>query len=179
MHELSLRDYLDDYIKTTSTDGSAWGYEACEYLVNLDTTGFKCIIDAGSGFSSFLMRRYHPHCEVISIDDNQKWLNKTVKFCERYDLNNGRFVMWNEFQNDPVNDVDLVLHDMGNRALRKSSAGFMIDRLKENGLIIFDDMNKPDLHDFIIDLLNKRQMIHEKIDNEDKYGRFSVEARFK
>jgi predicted O-methyltransferase YrrM len=134
-----------DYVDTVSEPSWALSLDTAAYL------GFLCdalrptrLLDTGSGFSSFVFRRYardarDADVEVVSVDDDAGWLDRTAAFLTRHELSTDRLVIW------PTELVtngryDLVCHDLASGALRDASIGPVLRSVtRPHGVVVIDD----------------------------------------
>ena len=80
-----LRPVFDEYVTSVSVPMAALSLETSALATVLcEITRPHRILDLGSGFSSYVFRRYaataSPQAEVWSIDDSPHWLEKTRGF---------------------------------------------------------------------------------------------------
>lgn len=105
----------------------------------------KTIADLGSGFSSFIFRTYamaNKSVSVYSVDDNKKWLRKTVTFLGKHQLSTAKMSTWSEFQNQKQ-PFDLVLFDLGNMNIRVETVTNAFSLVKPGGYLVLDDLHFP------------------------------------
>lgn len=128
------------------------------WAISLETAGLlhalcfllrpAAILDLGSGFSSFTFRSYarsapHP-CTVHSVDEDSHWLERTREFLGRHQLPTDGLFLWSEFRHRTPLNYDLILHDMGRMALRLKSLDTVFSCRAPAGLIVLDDMHRPE-----------------------------------
>ncbi len=106
------------------------------------------VVDLGSGFTSFALRRYAlgvPGLEVHSVDDNAEWLEKTRAYLNEKSLSDTNLAHWPDFAAaGRAGQFDLVLHDMGFMDTRFRELEPVLDLAKPGGLVILDDMHKTE-----------------------------------
>lgn len=131
-----------DYCTTVSTRSMAMSIESCTYLWHLCRyADAERVCDLGSGFTSYTLGVYartagHP-VEVVSVDTDPVWLNRTKAFCEANGVRGNRFQTWEEWKRE-TEPFDVIVHDIGAGDLRNEA---MIAAARRTGrLILFDDM---------------------------------------
>lgn len=108
----------------------------------------KTALDLGSGFSSFVLRRYsrdssHP-CVVHSVDDDPRWLDQTRNYLAAHGLSTDGIFLWPAFQARAPAHYDLVLHDMGRMNVRLETLPRVLDLPAPDGLLVLDDLHKQE-----------------------------------
>jgi predicted O-methyltransferase YrrM len=93
-------------------------------------------IDLGSGFSSYVLRRWarEADCVVFSVDDDPVWLTRTKEFLDGHDLPGGDLCLWPAL---PNRTFELVFHDLANGARREEAMATALQA--SSRLVIFDD----------------------------------------
>ncbi len=173
-----LLPFYDNYIHSISTDGMAVSLELATFCLALcRLMKPKRILDLGSGFSSFVFRRYTKEAggEVVSVDDDARWLGKTQQYLAKEQLSVQNLFEWS---NKPAvkGEFDLVLHDLGNRYTRGDVLPDIYALAAKNGVIILDDFHKPDyavrVKKFIVSQNNQFYSVYKY--TIDKFARYSV-----
>jgi len=144
--EARIRPAYERYVEEVSSPDMALSLQASVFLAAF-CEGFapKRILDLGSGFSSFVFRSYAASRNgvfVWSVDDSLDWLEQTRAYLASYNLSTERLVLWNSLETHSLDGIDLVCHDLGRMALRKSSLNLVL-KLGRRGVVFFDDMHKP------------------------------------
>lgn len=142
-----LKPAYHKYIREISTPEMAVSFETSQFLYILaKAMGAKRILDLGSGFSSYVFRLYSMDARsditVYSVDDNEKWLAKTIEFLRISKIREDNLLDWYSFQHLPPTSFDLIFHDLGNMALRAQALPFVISLLDTMGTLVLDDMHK-------------------------------------
>lgn len=142
-----LREAYEIYLREVSTADMAVSLETSRFLYAMSKLKRASrILDLGSGFSSYAFGLYslnvEPHAHVYSVDDDEKWLNKTRDFLIGRHIPNNHLMDWNSFVKSPPSTFDLIFHDLGNMNLRTESLPFIISLLDKSGVLILDDMHK-------------------------------------
>ena len=111
----------EEYTTSVSSPVAAISLELSYALWSiLRNTQPRCLVDLGSGFSSYLFRLYQSQrnaagqgCQVISCDDNSKWLQRTADYLSDKHLSVSGLVLWDELL-ETHQDIrpDLVLHEI-------------------------------------------------------------------
>ena len=108
----------------------------------------KTALDLGSGFSSFVLRRYSRDasnpCTVHSVDDDPRWLDRTRHYLAARNLQTDGMFLWPVFQAQAAAHYDFVLHDMGRMNLRLEAVPRVLDLVAPDGLLVLDDLQKQE-----------------------------------
>lgn len=108
----------------------------------------RTVLDLGSGFSSFVFRRYSrvasDPCTVHSVDDDPRWLERTREYLTTHNLPTDGIFLWPAFQARVAAHYDLVLHDMGRMTVRLETLPRVLDFIAPDGLLVLDDLHKPE-----------------------------------
>lgn len=169
-----------EYVNNISSPEMAVSLQTAVLLYYLSK--MKCpkrILDLGSGFSSYILRLYaHEHSEnveVYSIDDNNKWLEKTQKYLSINKLPSDNLKSLESFNfRSHVNSFDLVFHDLGNMNLRKKHLIDAVSVCKTtNGIVILDDIHKEDYKNFIRSVIPRYRCNYYNLNwiTRDDFGR--------
>jgi predicted O-methyltransferase YrrM len=134
------------------------------------------ILDLGSGFSSYLFRRFareaDPGVTVWSVDDQRRWLNQTRAFLEQENLPTANLCLWEGFHE---NGFDLILHDLGNLDLRISSLERVISLARPGAAIVLNDAHQRHYAQQAMQILASRGVRYSSLEEAttDRYGRYS------
>ena len=124
----------------------------------------KRLADLGSGFSSYVLRAWANKQtdvpEVWSVDDSAQWLEKTRGYLKAQDVGDERLCTWNDFIDAEKGEFDLVLHDMGSMEFRAETLQKVLDLVRPGGLVILDDMHKPEFREYALTALVDAGMDH-------------------
>lgn len=147
--EKEMRAVFREYTSTISLEGMPISFESACLLWSLcEATNPKRILDMGSGFSSFVFRRYQSTAgtkpEVWSVDENKDWLEITRTFLASHKLLEDNLLYWGDFKAVAPGRFDLISFDLGIISERPSIFEEMLALLNPGGLIILDDMHKPE-----------------------------------
>lgn len=165
-----MRDVYNEYVSDVSNEVWAISWELSKYLIKLiKTLKPKRILDLGSGYSSYIFRKYSD-AEVHSIDTEKVWLQKTKDFLEKNDVATDNVFHITEHKME--GEYDLILMDLG--VAERDRAGLLsVLRNHCSGVIVLDDMHIANYRkqarkvyekDIIIDLIDE---------TKDKYGRYA------
>lgn len=134
----ALRPAYSDYISTISTSGMAASLQTSSVLLAVARSrGVSSSLDLGSGFSSYVLRLVPGR--VVSLDDNEDWLEETRTFLTDHGQDDGGVGTWKDYI--PQGDCDLVFHDLANGDTRNAAMPTAVASLKPGGVIVFDDMH--------------------------------------
>ena len=181
IYKKPLQNYYDDYVANVSRSDMAISLETATFLnFVVSTRKPSSILDLGSGFSSFVFRKFSdPQCEIYSIDDSQEWLDKSKDFLIRNNTRHNNMQTWDVFLNDfkrhnPDFKFDLVFHDLGGMKTRQRTLNDILSFSSESGVIIFDDIHKSDYYKAVYALSIENNFYFEPMKSLtlDSYGRY-------
>lgn len=128
------------YVRNVSPRQMAISYETACYVYALCKMRRPArIIEFGSGFSSYMLRRYQTTtdgCAVVSVDDSAEWLRWSAQFCETHGLEADGFHLWPDY---PPGPYDLVVYDFGSGEFRNEHFATATALVAPDGLIVYDD----------------------------------------
>lgn len=144
-----MGDVFTEYTDTVSYEGMPISFESACMLWSLcEATSPKRILDMGSGFSSFVFRRYRSTAqrkpEVWSVDEDREWLEKTRAFLMSHDLPDDNLFYWGDFQQLEPGSFDLISLDLGNISHRPDILEGLLPLLSSDGLVLLDDIQNPE-----------------------------------
>lgn len=117
----------------------------------------QTILDTGTGITSVLLRKYNPTAHVVSVDNNDVWLEKTQEMLRRSGfIRNGQLLSWKTFldlQQRQPQTFDLISHDMGNMATRLITLPKVLNMLKPQGAVLLDNLGCPGYKEYAIPLM--------------------------
>ena len=142
-----LQPAYESYVHSVSAGDHAMSLELAAFLLELARhTGARRVVDLGSGFSSYVLRRYadeRPDTDVTSIDSSPDWLERSRDFVDDHGLDVDRFVDWSCFEpRDEIGSFDVVLHDLGDMTLRTASLSDALLLAGPGGYVVLDDVHK-------------------------------------
>lgn len=168
----SIVDKYYYYISNISTESMAISLETSRLLYYyLKNNRVQRILDFGSGFSSYLFRSIHEN--VITVDDDLNWLEKTKMFLndnkvydsDLYHLGENA---WKELK------YDFIFVDLNFIEERVKHIKLILTLTQENSVIIFDDVHKLNyLKELNKKLNTQKGYILNKI-TFDKFGRYAL-----
>lgn len=175
-----VRSLYDTYVQNVSTVGHAISWQAVEFLMTIAySIEPQKILDLGSGFSSYVLRKYAASTQqriiVYSVDDNAQWLEKTFRFLAENGLSTDNLMLWPDFVASEQSDFDLIFHDLGRMEMREQTLPLVLSLRSETGIVILDDMHKKpyrlvatkEVERMNLSLYSARKF------TLDQYGRFS------
>jgi predicted O-methyltransferase YrrM len=155
----ALRALHATYITSVSNDIMAASLELSAFLQVFCQVGEPAkVADLGSGFSSFVLRRYAATaatpCEVHSVDDHGGWLDKTREYLTAQGVSADNVWLWSDFISTiERGSFDMVLHDMGSMEFRASSLREVLTLTRKGGHVVLDDVHKPEYRRHVHQLL--------------------------
>jgi predicted O-methyltransferase YrrM len=176
----ALEPAYRDYVDTVSEASWALSLETATYLgVLCDVLRPTRLLDTGSGFSSFVFRRYARAAdglpvEVVSIDDDPAWLTRTASFLRRQGLPTEQLATWPSGLVRP-DSFDLVCHDLASGALRDSSMGPILQSVaRPGGAVVIDDAQVHGLHARSEARVAGLTLFSLRARTLDRFGRFAL-----
>jgi len=176
-----LNEQYQIYTRTISTPNMAASLELCSFLLALcQENKFEKLLDMGSGFTSFVLRQYQhnsdKNIEVYSVDDDEEWLQKTKNYLTEKRLPTTNVLSLKKIYDSNVKEFDLIVHDLNFVEERIKHVEKVVELIKPNGTIIFDDVHKMD---YCLELLKKLKKYPGTIYNlepitRDQFNRFSL-----
>lgn len=174
-----LEPHYAEYVQNVSSPAMAASLELAAYLYTLCTIKrYTKLLDMGSGLSSFVFRLYakeNPEAVVYSVDDDGAWLEKTKTYLKRYQLNTENMYTLQEFIDANISGFDCILHDMNFVEVRIKYVDFVIKCVSQNGIVIMDDVHKPDYRYALLEKLKGLNLVTYtlKPNTVDSYGRYA------
>ena len=138
-----------EYVETVSRWEHAISLTTASlFLWILDQVEPTSILDLGSGFTSYVSRKYVADTgrdvAVLSVDTDQKWLAKTADFIAHQELPVGEFGLADGVDTD--RRFDVIIHDLANGDVREEWMPIAVSMLTDRGVIVFDDMQDRTHH---------------------------------
>jgi hypothetical protein len=179
-----IRSVYKQYTSEVSSPVAAISWELASYLwSSLWAYRPTEVLDLGSGFSSFLFRLFaktqaeNGHaCQVISIDDNSDWLERTREFLEAEALPTQQLWLWDDYiQRRPAFSPGLVLYDLGHSKVRINTLPAVVGLCQANTRLVADDVQKPLIREALLKVVQSRQLRCQDLISVtyDRYGRYS------
>ena len=135
------------------------------------------IVDLGSGFSSYVLRRSRPRSSVVySVDDSDEWLTATERFLGSKEVATEGLITWDRFLAERLGGFDLILYDLGSMRTREDQLGRAADALRDGGVMVLDDCHKTGYRRAVRALVDDRPsltLFDLKNLTRDGYGRYA------
>jgi predicted O-methyltransferase YrrM len=142
-HLEELRDRHRSYSTTISAPDHAISLPTAALLASLlDVYQPRRVLDLGSGFSSFVARAYGDmNSEVVSVDDDPRWLDRTRSYVREQGVERGHIVdvSWLNQAHSPF---DLVFNDFAHMQARCYWLPAVARLIAPDGLGLLDDFQK-------------------------------------
>lgn len=168
------------YCTTVSRRSMALSIETCSYLWWLcDVKAASAVADLGSGFSSYVLRRYATESGrtvlVHSVDSDPEWLSRSAQFSVDQGQGGDGFLTGDEWLALDAT-YDVILNDYDKGDVREAFAGHGADRLNPGGVIVFDDaQNQSHLRNMAETCLERDMDLFALVDQTmDEVGRFAM-----
>lgn len=175
-----LQNHYEDYcthyshkVHVVSREQAAFVLNACRVLQP------RRLVDFGSGFSSYVLRKYvqeNSQCMVWSVDDDEQWLQKTIQFLREQALPTDGVMMAEAFFTQHQNDrFDFIFYDLGNMRTREDYFERMLPLRSEQSMAMIDDVHKQDYRSFVVKVLKEQGIPYYNLKNItlDEYGRYA------
>jgi predicted O-methyltransferase YrrM len=176
----NLKEQHSYYITNISIGNSAASLEVSSFLdAFIRVKGSKRIVDLGSGFSSYVLRKYMSESvdvEVWSVDSDKNWLNKTHDFLLKKNLNAEHLCTWDEFVTSINGKFDLIFLDVRPVKRRVDNLKLLYDSLSKDGVLVIDDVHKDHLRLPMLRYFNHNpgELVNLKKITIDNLGRYSA-----
>lgn len=177
-----LASLHDEYVREISSPAMAASLELSAFLLSLcEVSGYRRIADLGSGFSSFVFRYYaksNPGVEIYSVDDDAQWLQRTGGYLKSKGMSDRGLVTLQEFLSIKPEAFDCIFHDLNFVEVRIRHLTTLLPMVQPNGILILDDMHKPEYRYKVLKELRERSwhVYNAKDFTQDSYGRYSMIA---
>jgi predicted O-methyltransferase YrrM len=144
--DAEMKAAFREYTGGVSFEGMPFSLESACLLWSLcEVTSPKRILDMGSGFSSYVYRRYQASArmkpEVWSVDESEEWLEKTREYLVSHELSDDNLFYLGDFQALEPGGFDLISLDLGPLEERPDIFEKLVALLNPEGLILLDDMH--------------------------------------
>lgn len=163
MYRLDTEEMLDFYKKNVSGGNYPISLDLANYLYDLCwKVKPNRILDRGSGFSSFVFRKYATmsarnavagpnYVKIYSVDHDERWLEKSKEFVKYCGLTPRNFFLWEDFLNYNLDayKYDMILDDY-HFPLRVKNLHVVLDMLAVGGYLILDDVHHKNYRNAII-----------------------------
>lgn len=146
--KVTLEPFYKQYIDSVSRPDMAVSLELAAVLYSIcETLKPTKLLDLGSGFSSFLFQHYaknNSSVRVWSIDDDINWIEKTRNYLKHHHLKSDSLFMIEDFIQTKEGSFSLVFLDLNFVEVRRNYIKLAVDSCRSGGLIVFDDVHKPE-----------------------------------
>lgn len=186
MFKTDLSDVRELYVDRVSGGNYPITLELAQYLYDLCwKIKPKRILDRGSGYSSFVFRKYalmsnrrpawcsideEKALDIYTVDSDSRWLEKSQEFVRDCGLHTGDFYTWEDFVAKKYNEkkFDLILEDY-HFPTRCKTLHVTLDMLAKGGYLVLDDTNLVRLQNGL-NKVSKRYLIAVGLIKESKCG---------
>jgi predicted O-methyltransferase YrrM len=171
-----------DYVANVSTVDWAVSLESATYLLWL-IRGMRPVylLDTGSGFSSYVFRRYQQEerehrVVVVSVDDSPEWLETTREFLRDHELSTDELMTLAEFEERADKAFDFVFHDLAGEGLRVTMLPHLLSAVRPDAPIVVDDAHFENVLRGARNALRgtRRQLYSLRNYTLDELGRFAL-----
>ncbi len=130
------------YVRNVSTARMAISLELATFLTFIcAVTRPQRILDLGSGFSSYVFRKYQAEAgapvEVLSVDHSPYWLEETNRFLAAQGLSTAHMETLAGFKATEPRSFDILFYDLG--AERRKWLPGVLSLRRPAGLFVLDD----------------------------------------
>lgn len=101
----------------------------------------RVVLDLGSGFSTYVAHRYASGAEVIGVDDDRLWLERTGEYLTSKGFPSSTLVPLDDLDSVAARP-DVVFYDLGRMETRASNLDRALSLVQANGLVVIDDLHK-------------------------------------
>ncbi|HVQ36404.1 MAG TPA: hypothetical protein VMS31_02660 [Pyrinomonadaceae bacterium] len=195
-HTAAAPSYLADWLKERESIQAIFEEEYRVYVENISSpvaavslelavflyfvcvkTQPKVVLDLGSGFSSYVLRRYQQAeaAEVYSVDDDKLWLDRTQDFLSSHQLSTSNLFLWDDLLRSDIKiTADLILHDLGNSGKRVEAFEHLTRFAAPNATLILDDVHKRNIREAATRWIREHDFRYVDLASytRDAYGRF-------
>jgi predicted O-methyltransferase YrrM len=171
-----------DYVANVSTADWAVSLESATYLLWLvRRMAPSYLLDTGSGFSSYVFRRYQKEQRerrvvVVSVDSSPAWLEATATFLEQHELATEQLMSWDDFRRHDDKLFDFVFHDLGPNELRIATLPELLREVRADAPVIIDDGQFKEIADGAREAVRgtRRPLYSLRRYTADEVGRFAL-----
>lgn len=145
-----------EYVTSVSSPGMALSLEtSCLVWALCEQRKPKAIVDLGSGFSSYVIRKWarSANAATVSVDDDPSWLPRSKAFCAKHGLSTVDFQAWDEFSTHRMGQFDIVIYDLGRMPLRHANIARGLSFMAAGGIAVVDDMHKHNYHKEVVHVI--------------------------
>ncbi len=176
---VGLKDAYTRYIRTVSRPEMAVSLQLAAFSSAIfEERNCMKILDLGSGFSSLVSRRYGREVQAScwSVDDDAAWLQRTKDYLHQNQELDTQCLLLDDFVRSGENGFDAILLDLNFVEVRKNFIQLAVERCGAGGLILFDDVHKPE---YLFEVLKQCRALSVSIYDiseftRDQYGRYAL-----
>ena len=108
-----LSPFWLDYTNGFGTDGWCLSLETSALLYHILTEfNPETIVDIGSGFSSFIIRKFFGRRFMYSVDDDPEWMKTTIRFLDKHNCSTYNIISTTQFREEYKDkQFDFILLD--------------------------------------------------------------------
>jgi predicted O-methyltransferase YrrM len=176
--EAGLDEAYRQYTAETSSPVAAISRELAAFLqLVCEHSRPQVVLDLGSGFSSYVLRRYQlsHEVDVYSVDDDPLWLDRTKAFLDSHNLPTGNLYLWDDLLRSDVRlQADLILYDLGDSKKRVRCFEHLLKFAAPKAQIIIDDVHKRNIREAAMDWIREHGFRYVDLApyTKDSYRRF-------
>lgn len=178
-----FRSAIEHYTSQVSNSEMALSLQTTALLSSLcKSTRPAKLLDTGSGFSSYVLRKYAKECSdgavVYSVDDSAEWLERTREYLAGHGIDVENLYHWRVFRDREERGFNIILHDLGSIPTRIETLRDVVAMLADDGVLLLDDYHKPKLRFAAEPLLKQQgfQLISLRSFTFDSLGRYAAIA---
>lgn len=137
------------------------------------------VIDFGSGFTSYVLRRYQSErassVVAYSVDDSSEWLARTRQYLIANGLMAENLFDWPSFEDRRDFSYDLSVLDIRPIQRRLELLPKLMSNLPDGGMVLVDDLHKPHLKQPLLEMVERQgwKCIGLRDLTLDEYGRYA------
>ena len=168
-----------EYVFTVSAPEHAISLSLASFVLTVcEAVDPVSAADLGSGFSSFVLRRFAAErpagARVVSVDDDPDWLGKTAAFLASAGLPANDVLPWREFA-AAGERFELVVYDLGRWQRRFDALPKALASLACGGMLILDDLHIDRYRELVEHVLDTARLRAYDLTpyTADEYGRFA------
>jgi len=150
-----IRPAYQDYVRQYSSALISLSLNrACFIYFLIKEVQIQKTIDLGTGISSYvclLASKHVDSSEVVSVDDNEYWLEKTREFLHAKNISGDHLLLLKDFLKE-ITDVQfgMCILDIGDFSLRKKLFPTLVASVKKHrGFLFVDDFHVPEYRSYI------------------------------
>jgi hypothetical protein len=157
--------------------------EYSNFLIHLcETKNPKKVLDLGSGFVSFALRKYRKDSNsnfmMVTVDTDEKWLMKTSNYLKDKKLPTDNLITLTKLL-ELTESFDLISYDIGyyQSGIRQQILPYIIENyVSEGTFVLFDDMHIAHYQMFVLEYLNNFHfiMMNTRSKTLDRFGRYAM-----